>query len=69
VNVATNQKDVMLLGGNLPESFSHYLFLGHHQDGGETGTEDELSDNTNTVAPEEKIEKTKDIPQRQATTK
>ncbi|KAG7336517.1 carbonic anhydrase/acetyltransferase [Nitzschia inconspicua] len=29
VNVASNQRDVMLLGGNIPESLSQYLYPGH----------------------------------------
>ncbi|KAG7345117.1 carbonic anhydrase/acetyltransferase [Nitzschia inconspicua] len=29
VNVASNQRDAMLLGGNIPESLSQYLYPGH----------------------------------------
>ena len=29
VSVATNQKEVMMLGGNLPDSLSQYLHPGH----------------------------------------
>jgi hypothetical protein len=30
VNVASNQREVMLLGGNLPDSMRKYAIIGHH---------------------------------------
>jgi hypothetical protein len=45
----------MLLGGNLPESLSHFLYLGHHRDGGETGMGDDVAQSNKDEAPEETI--------------
>jgi hypothetical protein len=55
-----NQKEVMLLGGNLPES-CHYLYLDHHHDDGDVGTEDE-------DGPEQENRKTQGSPHQQAAT-
>jgi hypothetical protein len=63
-----NQKEVMLLGGNLPESFSQYLHLGNRQEWEETGAGDDVAYDSKDQVPEEERVKTGGNPRKEAAT-
>jgi hypothetical protein len=44
--VASNLKDGMLLGGNLPDSLSQYLYQGHDEDFVEYTEDDDVGHET-----------------------